>query len=178
MKHKLLNIIPECYVDTNLVEFLVDCPVNHQHSCTKVVGLLEGKFNDSFAIGIIDKDKVQMGYLAFCDEVATTDHLTLFKHKERCQYIITIWPAIDRFIMDNAAAEGLNLAGFGLPSKLKDFTNITKSVNSNRDPRFKNLFVALSKNREIKNLRATLLYLIENKYNTDIESLKNIFEAL
>lgn len=60
---KLLNIIPECYVDTNLIEYLTNAQVNHQHSCTKVVGLLNTRFKDQFSIGIIDKDKVEMGYI-------------------------------------------------------------------------------------------------------------------
>ena len=35
---KLLDVMPECYVDTNLIEYLLDAGVNHQHSCSKVVG--------------------------------------------------------------------------------------------------------------------------------------------
>lgn len=30
---KLLDVMPECYVDTNLIEYLLDAGVNHQHSC-------------------------------------------------------------------------------------------------------------------------------------------------
>ena len=47
---KLLNVLPECYVDTNLIEFLLDAGVNHQHSCSKVVGQLNTTFADSFAV--------------------------------------------------------------------------------------------------------------------------------
>lgn len=58
MKQKmLLNVLPECYVDTNMIEYLLDAGVNHQHSCSKVVGQLNTAFSDRFAIGIIDKDK-------------------------------------------------------------------------------------------------------------------------
>ncbi len=58
MKRKILNVMPECYVDTNLIEYLLDGVVNHQHCCSKVVGQLNNTFADKFAIGIIDKDKV------------------------------------------------------------------------------------------------------------------------
>lgn len=37
MKRKILNVMPECYVDTNLIEYLLDGVVNHQHCCSKVV---------------------------------------------------------------------------------------------------------------------------------------------
>ena len=41
----------------------------------------ENTFANSFAIGIIDKDKVQMGYVSECDQIAKTSHLTLYRHK-------------------------------------------------------------------------------------------------
>ena len=56
-QRKLLNVLPECYVDTNLIEYLLDAGVNHQHCCSKVVGQLNTTFANSFAIGIIDKAK-------------------------------------------------------------------------------------------------------------------------
>ena len=56
-QNKLLYIMPECFVDTNLIEYLLNSGVNHQHCCSKVVGQLNSTFADKFAIGIIDKDK-------------------------------------------------------------------------------------------------------------------------
>ena len=41
---KLLNVLPECYVDTNLIEYLLNAGVNHQHCCSKVVGQLKTTF--------------------------------------------------------------------------------------------------------------------------------------
>lgn len=177
MKHKFLNIIPECYVDTNLIEFLVDGSVNHQHSCTKVVGLLNSKFKDQFAIGNIDKDKVEMGYAKSCDVIAATEHLTLLKHKDRAQFLITICPAVDRFILDCAEEEEIKLASYSLPSKLKDFIKVSKSVTSNSDCRFKSLFKTLENNKEFRNLRLSLDYLIAHRYATDIGVLTTLFAA-
>ena len=48
--------MPECFVDTNLIEYLLNAGVNHQHCCSKVVGQLKSTFADKFAIGIINKD--------------------------------------------------------------------------------------------------------------------------
>ena len=59
-----LRIIPECYVDTNLVSALLGgIGVNHQKSCNKVVGRMKDKYGDDFAVGIIDNDKRRPGYL-------------------------------------------------------------------------------------------------------------------
>lgn len=87
--HKFLNVLPECYVDTNLIEYLLDASVNHQHSCSKVVGQLKTTFGDKFAVGVIDKDKVELGYIGECSEIAKTKHITLLKHKTKCQYLLT-----------------------------------------------------------------------------------------
>ena len=54
-QNKILHIMPECFVDTNLIEYLLNAGVNHQHCCSKVVGQLNTTFADKFAIGIIDK---------------------------------------------------------------------------------------------------------------------------
>ena len=42
-------MIPECYIDTNLVETLA-CPVgcNHQKRCNQVVKIVREKFADRF----------------------------------------------------------------------------------------------------------------------------------
>ena len=32
---KLLYVIPECFVDTNLIEYLLNAGVNHQHCCVR-----------------------------------------------------------------------------------------------------------------------------------------------
>ena len=53
---KDLYFVPECYVDTNLVESLLDTDgVNHQKGCNTVVNTMKGKvLKDSFAVGVID----------------------------------------------------------------------------------------------------------------------------
>ena len=174
---KLLDIMPECYVDTNLIEYLLDAGVNHQHCCSKVVGQLNTTFSDRFAVGIIDKDKVEMGYLKECEEIAKTKHLTLLHHKTRPQYLITVSPAIDRFILDCAETEGINTEDFDIPGDLKGFTRLSKSITSNTDSRFKALFRALKDNPEIIAMRATLEYMCEERYTMDGETLQELFKT-
>lgn len=114
---KLLDVMPECYVDTNLIEYLLDAGVNHQHSCSKVVGQFKSTFADRFAIGIIDKDKVELGYIGECDVIAQSRHLTLMKHREKCQFLITVAPAIDRFVLNCSKDCGVNPEDYGIPSE-------------------------------------------------------------
>ncbi len=60
-----LSILPECYVDTNLLETLVPPHkgYNHQKGCGTVVQRMQGKLQDCFAVGILDKDKKITPYL-------------------------------------------------------------------------------------------------------------------
>lgn len=175
---KLLNVLPECYVDTNLIEYLLNAGVNHQHCCSKVVGQLKTTFADKFAVGIIDKDKVQLGYIKECEVVAASKHLILMKHSERCQYLITIAPAIDGFVLDCAKEQGVNVGDYELPSRLEEFTKVSKSVTSNADKRFKALFSAISGNGEVKLLKMVLKYLCENRYATDVKQLVAMFKRV
>lgn len=176
MKQKMMNVLPECYVDTNLIEYLLDAAVNHQHSCSKVVGQLNSTFADRFAIGIIDKDKVELGYIRECEDIAKTEHLTLMKHRTRPQYLITIAPAVDGFVLDCAKIQGIDPKIFDIPSDLKGFTRVSKSVTSNTDVRFKRLFAAIKDNSEIVALKRTLKYLNEMQYKVDLGQLQSLFK--
>lgn len=171
------NVIPECFVDTNLMQYLLNGTVNHQHCCSKVVGTLKGKFSDSFAVGIIDRDKVELGYIGECDEIASTTHLTLFKHKKFPHYLITVKPAIDKFILDNAKALGVKTEDFGIPSDLKGFTMEAKTVSSNKDVRFRELFVAIKGSQEIMALKKVLKYLLNKAYSSNDDDLGKILNA-
>lgn len=174
---KLLHVMPECFVDTNLIEYLLNAGVNHQHCCSKVVGQLNSTFVDRFAVGIIDKDKVQLGYIQKCDIIVETEHLTLMKHRERHQYLITIAPAVDKFVLDCAEKQNVDVGDYGLPKELKRFTDESKRVSSNSDPRFKSLFAAIKNNSEIHSLKMALKYLCENQYSSDNAYLKELFDA-
>lgn len=174
MRRRILDVIPECYVDTNLTEWLLKAGVNHQHSCSKVVNLLKTTFSDGFAVGIIDKDKEEpgAGYMREFDEIGATRHLTLLKHKAKSHYLITVRPAMDCFILDCAREQGVNPEDFGLPGNLKAFIKVSKSVTSNTDKRFRALFDAIKDNAEIGHLGKTLAYLCESRYEVDADTLK------
>ena len=73
MNQRADYIIPECYVDTNLVETLVcKAGCNHQKGCNQVAKVMQEKFADRFAVGIIDADKRKPGYLNNFNEIASS----------------------------------------------------------------------------------------------------------
>ena len=178
MDKKDFHIVPECYIDTNLAEFLLDSHgVNHQKGCNAVAKkMMESKLKDHFSIGIIDNDKRQHSYMSEFTEIAHTQHGTLLKHKERPHYFIKISPAMDQFLLDCAAEQGINLQDYGLPSELEEFTKVTKDVNAKNDYRFKSLFGALKDSKEISKLRSILKYLNGKQYKCETAELQRLFE--
>ena len=172
---RILYIIPECYVDTNLISTLVNAAVNHQKCCTKVTETLNSKYSDNFAVGIIDNDKVEPKYVNEFQLIAKHGRLQLLHHKNRPHYLITINPAVEKLIIDCAAEIGLDLKAYGLSSDLKKLTKLTKKVSSNTDSTFTKLFKDLEESSDFKVLRKTLHYLVSNQYGSKEEDLKEIF---
>lgn len=152
---KLFNVIPECFIDTNLIEFLLNAKVNHQHCCNNVVKALNNK-KDEFAIGIIDNDKRAVAYIKDCEKIRETKRLNFFKHRERNQYLITISPAADRFILNIAEEQGVDISNFELSINFKEFLKETKTETSNKDQRFKKLFKEIKNHKEISLLQKVL----------------------
>lgn len=170
-------IIPECYIDTNLVETLV-CTggCNHQKGCNQVAKIMQEKFADRFATGIIDADKRRPGYLNEFREIAASEHLKLFRHSTRPHFIILVHPAADGFILSCAKVAQINMADYELSPILKEFTGQTKNVMSNKDARFKRLFKSMKDVGEMKLLESLLDYLVRNTYKSSDEDLVSFFQ--
>jgi hypothetical protein len=173
-----LAVIPECYVDTNLVETLVppQKQYNHQKGCGTVTKVMKEKFTDSFAVGVIDKDKKEVDYLKEFTEVGKSDGLILHKHKIRHHYIIQIVPGMERFIFNCLADAGLSPIDFELPEDLELFRKESKTINSKDDVRFKKLFKALRNAgaEDILRLSAIIKYLKEYNYKATDNELKKM----
>ena len=171
-------IIPECYVDTNLIETLVKAQgCNHQKGCNQVCKVMKEKFADRFAVGIIDADKRQPSYLAEFNKIGERGHLQVLKHEAKPHFIILISPAIDQFILDSAAEQNIDLTDFNLPAELQLFTRQTKNVLSNKDKRFRTLFAALESASEISILKDLLTYFILSQYTSTPEAILHILES-
>ncbi|ULT23543.1 hypothetical protein KUH03_30885 [Sphingobacterium sp. E70] len=170
------HIIPECYVDTNLVETITTTysGYNHQKGCNNVAKVMMEKLSDDFAVGIIDQDKRQLDYLSEFNEVHVFENLTLYKHKNRLHYFIQINPAVEGFILKAIEEVGLDLEDFNLPKDFEDFRKLSKSIDSKYDKRFKALFRQLHSlgASEILKLSAWIDYLKDNNYQADIDEIR------
>lgn len=89
---KDLYIIPECYIDTNLVETLITTEgCNHQKGCNTVFS-----------------------------EIAHTASLSLKKHQSKPHYLIMVSPAMDGFLLKCAEELNINMKEYGYTSCLKE----------------------------------------------------------
>ncbi len=171
-----LAVIPECFVDTNLIETLVPPKgkgYNHQKGCGTVTKVMKERFSDSFALGIIDKDKRQVDYLNEFTEVIDAGSLLLHKHKSKPHYIIQINPVVETFIIDNATSVGISITDYDLPNEMDLFKKESKQEQSKKDPRFRDLFRAVNKAGAADFLKLAMWveYLRDNNYKADIKEM-------
>ncbi|NDV67564.1 hypothetical protein [Dysgonomonas sp. 25] len=168
-----LSIIPECYVDTNLLETLVPPQkgYNHQKNCGQVANTMKSKFFDKFALGIIDKDKKEIAYLSEFDLLVNTESLYLYKHKTKHHYIIQIAPAVERFILKAGADLNISLSSIGLADDLDSLKKITKNQVSKRDINLKNAFKRLKDSPDFALLSKWVKYMKDNQFATDPNGL-------
>ncbi len=155
------HIVPECYIDTMLVQTLVppekNSRYNHQHGCFAVSNEMElYGLKDKFAVGIIDNDKKKAKYLSKLIEIDNIENaLKLYKHKKISQYFIEINPAMEVWILQVCEQEKIDIvADFNLPGNLKELKRITKAETSGKDKRFISLFLRFSEsgNRSVMKL--------------------------
>ena len=173
-----LRFIPECYIDSNIVETLLDSKgVNHQAGCYKVCSTMSKTYKDDFAVGIMDYDKKRPTYPNEFTQLAKSEHLKLLKHKSKHQYIIYICPACEQFILDCSHQNNINLkTSYKIGNNLKDLQQQTKLSKSQKDPDFKKLFKYLREyNPEFTCLKNVLNYLKENPFQADEKVLKSFF---
>jgi hypothetical protein len=143
---------------------------------------MKTKLADEFALGVIDRDKKEVGYLeefssVFCHtKTDGAPQIELFKHTKKHHYLI-IHTNMEQWILDCVNENNINLADFGLPNTLKALTKITKtSTSENSDTYSKNL-KDLFKTLLDANEKSLLLlqYWVENlkteNYQADLTAL-------
>lgn len=168
-----LAIIPECYTDTCLVETITQLKkCNHQKGCSMVSKTMKEKFQDEFVVGVIDADKRRITYLDEFVPIGSKNSVTLYQHKSKSHYIIEISPAVEGFVLDSARELGVRLSEYDLPETLVDLKYITKKIESKNDLRLKKLFIDLMEASGIRTLSSLLTYLIEKRYECDLNVLK------
>lgn len=167
-------VVPECYVDTNLMNVLLNRRCNHQKGCATVCKTLDTKLADQFAIAIIDKDKNEPKAVEQYVQIEETEHLIVSKHQTRSHYLIQIKPAIEVFILDAAAELNVNVSDYGLPKELTELKEKTKTTTAKEDVTFARLFYALRTASHIQCLNNVLQYLLENKYTASEDDIRRL----
>jgi hypothetical protein len=149
--------------------------VNHQKGNGNVANEMKERFENDFCLGIIDEDREELEYLDEFSLLIETKYLKLWKHNSKDQYIIQVRPVIEKWIMSLCEENGISLKEFNLPENWRDLTKVSKSISSKKDQRFIRLFKEMKKKKieTILQLQGWIEYLKENKYNADINQLKN-----
>ena len=173
-----LNIIPECYVDTKIVEILGQAKrkYNHQHGCGNVANEMKGDLKDEIALGIIDEDLhkgIASKYFLEFDLILEKDNLILKKHKTKSHYLILVCPEVEKWLLADAEIINLNPSDikFNLPVKLKGFIKISKIKDIDSNEGFKNFIKTLV--REKAPSITTLKNWVELFKTNNMESLAN-----
>jgi len=171
-------IIPECYIDSCLIEVLLHADrehVNHQKGNGTVAREMKNKFREAFCVRIIDEDRKELDYLKEFDPINETDCLRFWKHRDKHHFMIQLRPVIENWIISACEKVGILLKDYYLPGSVNELKRISKSVASKKDPRFVKLFKDLVKKESepVLQLKNWLEYLKTNKFNVDVNRLKN-----
>jgi hypothetical protein len=171
------SFMPECFLDTNLVEVLLNKPdsVNHKKGNSTIAVQMKTKLANNFVVALIDDDKRKLKELEEFGKVERLwrPGLRLFTHHVRKHNFIQLSPAIERWILTECEKGGITLSDYDLPDsidKLKDL----KGISQRKDARFNNLFRMMLQNEkcdEISELHRWLIFFRDNHYNTNIDSL-------
>ena len=172
--------LPECYLDTLLVEVLLNKPfsVNHKKGNSSIAAIMHNSpLKDGFAVGVIDEDKVRLKELDTFDEEERLSKkgIKIYTHSVRKHFFIQICPAIEKWILKECEKATIDIASdrYQLPNTLKGLKAM-KGLTQRNDERFKRLFRDMSENEhcdELIELRRWLIFLKENNYNTDLDLL-------
>jgi len=170
--------MPECCLDTNLVEVLLERSnsVNHKKGNSSIVEKMnDPRLVDGFVVAVIDDDKIKVKGLEELDKINRLwrNGLKLYKHPDRKHFYVQISPAIERWIMNECSKAGIVLSEYGLPDGLKALVDM-KSLTQRSDERFKRLFRDMLANEncdEINELKRWLVFLRDNNYNSNLDLL-------
>lgn len=170
--------MPECFLDTNLVEALLNKPytVNHKKGNSSILKAMEeSRLKDHFVVALIDDDKVKVRALENyrkVDRLCKTS-LKLFMHTGRKHFVIHVSPAIEKWIMTECEKGQINIDAFGLPGDISGLRRM-KGLSQRNDSQFKTLFkqmIAGEACDKIIEMKRWLLFFSDNNIQTNINFL-------
>lgn len=173
----ILNIVPECFVDTKIAEILGQAKkYNHQHGCGDVANVLKNKLQDTIALGIIDEDKNKGPGAKYFSEFKTLvekNKLILKKHKNKKHYLILICPEVEKWLLTDSQKVNIDPTddSYKLPDQLTSFVKRTKTRNIEKNEGFKRFIKALEREKapSITTLKLWIELFKEDKLDTLIK---------
>ncbi|MBO0931288.1 hypothetical protein [Fibrella aquatilis] len=136
----MLQLFPECYADTALIQFLINDPLDvvHIYGIPNVAKELKeaNDFNKPGRfIGVVDKDKRNPPYLLTFDTIHETNKVCFKRKNSLPHYLIIIDKAIESFLLWNAAQVSINIIDYDFPDEVKALGKVlkTSAIGSNPD---------------------------------------------
>ncbi len=132
----------------------------------------------NFSVGIIDVDKNKKMPDTFI-QLKENDNTQIYKHNDRFQFLILIGPRqFEHWIRGFLTLKNKNIEDFDFID-FNQFMECSKSINPEKDERFKSVidyvFECLEdEHNHILELKKQLRYIIEKRYNFDIDEFNNI----
>lgn len=141
-----LRFVPECHADTTLVRFLTNGypDIDHERGIGDVANNLESiKVAHAILVGIVDDDRRQPTYLKDFDLLEKENGVLLKKKPGAEHYVISVMPAIEKFLIENCKSIGEKPSDYGFPDDLKQFCKHTKKPEIEQNQRFIDLLKEL-----------------------------------
>ncbi|CAN1563891.1 hypothetical protein MCEGE10_02794 [Flavobacteriaceae bacterium] len=175
---KLIGV--ECWADKYFFgRFLNDKNIIRKESGDDAV--IDGVYKRSkgnFNVGIVDVDKGKKIPKDFI-KIYGNENTQIFKHNENCQFLILIGPRqFEHWINEYLKIKNSTVEDFGFISFV-EFMKQSKSLKPENDERFKNVINFVIENfqeneNHILKLKIHLEYILEKKYQFNIEEFQNI----
>ena len=177
----------ECWADKLFFERLLNNKkiIRKEKNKNEVLKSITVRSKGNFSIGIVDKDNREIGFY-FKENIVERivkidDYLEVVKLKNYAHFIIQLKPKeFERWIEVFISLLGKSLEAFGYLN-IQEFMKDSKSLPEKleRNQKFQSVmncvFENLSKfDNHILKTQKILNYLVENKYNADIEKCKGI----
>lgn len=141
-----LNIVPECYGDTRLVEILLQAKkVNHQQGLGTISQTLIKRFSEKRALAVVDDDKVIPPYFKEFSIQKEAPGLVLLRHKENEHFLIRICPALEKWLLDAAKEAGITSDDHPICKDLETLKSVTKHEYINKNQDFTRFLKALNR---------------------------------
>ncbi|TAE85675.1 MAG: hypothetical protein EAY81_06270 [Bacteroidetes bacterium] len=149
------RLIPECYLDTALIEVLGYPSPSHQQNNSNVLKALDAKgYNNTVGIGVIDRDKTQPKKLETeYSLVKKVGDISIYRKDDSKRFVI-VHPNIEKWILEVGEKADVSPEDYGVPSDLKALKSISKSAKIQSNPNVRNYINALKmRDTAIKKLK-------------------------